>query len=98
MNFIQEYCDRCNADVPDGEGYYPDPDDGERVCQGCFNLGKATERRSHIGSMALYTRDELTFTVNIINERFNYGRRDVLIEPAQGSGSKWVAMNSVKTF
>lgn len=33
----EEYtCDRCGDDVPDGEGHYPDGDEGERVCAACL--------------------------------------------------------------
>jgi len=40
MNPIEDRCDRCGDDVPNGSGYYPEDENGmtdDRLCRECFN-------------------------------------------------------------
>lgn len=58
----------------------------------------AEEKRSHkslVGKIGVYSVEEMIFPVKIINERFRYGRLDVMISPRGGRGEQWVEFHKV---
>lgn len=60
----------------------------------------ATERANLIGRRGTMTYEhssgDLEFPVNILDAREAYGRLDVLVTPAEGSGQAWVSADRVK--
>lgn len=58
----------------------------------------AQQKKAHksvVGKTGLYDFEEMSFPVRIINERFRYGRLDVMIKPLDGSGERWVEFHKV---
>ena len=51
---------------------------------------------SNQGKIGILTFDELSFGVRIKNARFRFGHLDYLVEPLNGSGSRWVESHKVK--
>lgn len=59
----------------------------------------ARETQSILDKVALYTVNEMTFRVIITDVRVGaFQRIDVQIMPDSGSGTKWVALTSVKVL
>lgn len=50
----------------------------------------------HKGKIGLVTLDELTFGVVIKDVRFRFGHLDYLVEPLNGTGTKWVENHKVQ--
>jgi hypothetical protein len=53
--------------------------------------------KSLIGKTGLMTLDDLTVGVNITDARVRFGHIDLLVEPINGSGEKWVEKHRVTT-
>jgi hypothetical protein len=53
--------------------------------------------KSLIGKSGLMTLDDLTVGVNITDARVRFGHIDLLVEPINGSGEKWVEKHRVTT-
>ena len=53
--------------------------------------------KSLIGKTGLMTLDDLTVGVNITDARVRFGHIDLLVEPINGSGEKWVEKHPVTT-
>ena len=53
--------------------------------------------KSLIGKSGLMTLDDLTVGVNIADARVRFGHIDLLVEPINGSGEKWVEKHRVTT-
>lgn len=60
-----------------------------------YNAQQKKEHKSVVGKTGLYDFDEMSFPVAILNERFRYGRLDVMIRPLQGAGERWVEFHKV---
>lgn len=54
------------------------------------------ESQSLIGRAARYEVRSMGFDVTIIGVRQGFGRTDLQIRPAQGTGETWVSSQSVK--
>ena len=50
---------------------------------------------NYVGKTAKYRIGSLTIQVKITNHRVCFGRDDVLITPATGTGEQWVDVQSV---
>lgn len=48
------------------------------------------------GKIGVVTLDELTFGVIIKDARFRFGHLDYLVEPLNGTGTKWVENHKVE--
>jgi hypothetical protein len=53
--------------------------------------------RSLIGKTAAMTLDDLTVSVRINDVRTRFGHIDLLVQPVNGSGEKWVERHRVTT-
>jgi len=60
------------------------------------DIAKANPRNL-IGKTAFMTLDDLTVSVRINDVRVRFGHIDLLVEPVNGSGTKWVEQHRVTT-
>ena len=56
---------------------------------------KNSEINQLIGKYGRFSTEGMIFRVNILDARSSFGRTDLEITPADGSGSKWVSMERV---
>ena len=57
-----------------------------------------TDRLKHVSQVGKSGKMEmgcLFFRVNIVDERFRYGRYDVKVRPEGGEGERWVEFHNV---